>query len=210
MNGTHDDLAVATLALRLDLCMAAAVFEESVDIGDKRASMLLTLRAIGQFLNAIGLSDRAIAPFHSLVGALEDAERGKSHPLIEPVPIGKKGPLHLQELAIRGIAAAIMELYMRAGEMEKRAAELTATGLRRAGIPIKGDTRQAPDWTIVRRWREHAMTGTPADWDTARYRKILSGVERAGIDARQAADRLLLNLKSFPYRPIEKPEDPEI
>jgi hypothetical protein len=116
--------------LSLALEGADAVFAQASGPQEKRAVTYLALLAISYFLKSVGLQSKALT---KLGLALQDIERGHSPALFKP-SIQNRPRDRAEQLLLKAIAAAAMQLHMDAGKKKAEASALVARSLHRPDV----------------------------------------------------------------------------
>ncbi len=138
---------------------------------------------------------RLHVPLLDLQMALSDAENGVSDPILEKgkSTVGRPRASSQRQM-LTACAGIAMDLFMRAGFDQKKAAAEVARSLRSAGFKRQGRGDKEITATTVKNLRDKARQRLPAeDFDAARYRNALADakLQLKGRDAEVAARRLL-------------------
>jgi hypothetical protein len=155
--------------LKRELGKCADAFDPAAEDAG-RASAIMSLVAIGEFLTAVfgtGLS----TPLRQLQYALHDLDGGKVVPLLEPMKVAHRPAQPVGIKGFRAVAAAAMELMIQAGVGRKEAARQVARKLSQLGYDDGPGRIITAD--RVEDWRDHVLTERPAeDVGAARFQRL--------------------------------------
>ena len=178
----HVDLSAPVQELRAALAEASVIFKE-----DNRAGAMRALQGIGRFLDRIDVSTEDAWPMLEIARAFVEIDQGIRNPLVMPEKLKGRPQRDLMTLASRGLAAAAMELFMKAGMTKKGAAVRVAHRLHGTTLI----TRLEDQWKEVERWRDEATSGSPEEIDVSQYRKALATHKSSDLKPKAAAEAFL-------------------
>lgn len=194
---TYCQFVSAIETLGADLNVAVSVYDAPET---QRLGAIHALGAVTDFITEFKDFEaaRLHLPLLDLRMALLDAENGVSDPLLEKAKSTAGRPrASSQRQTLRAYASVAMDLFMRAGFDQNKAAAEVARSLRSYGFKREGRGDKEITGTTVKNWREKTQGQPPEDFDAARYRNVLASVlphpKKRG-DPEAAARRLLAKL----------------
>ena len=165
----------------------------------KRLAILAQLATLERLANSLlPLKEpeywHLLKPLRDLEEAFCDLGSGKVDSLLAPHKVGHNPQLDTEEAVFRAIAAAAMELYMRAGERKAAAARIVAEQVgERIGRRVEGMT--------IAKWREDVDKNA---WAFSVYRRETDLLRKTPAEPEAAAAELLSRLQD--YKPLGRPE----
>jgi hypothetical protein len=166
------------------LVAIAADFDRAATDDERRARGYEQLAALTMHLQRDGVPGDALRPVTALMHALADVDRGNVPPILQTRRTGGGRPVPSDELRQRGLAAAVVTLFMRADKAEGHDEQKLERAVRKAVSRVRGwrcvrrrrvvKTREQSLPEAVKDWRERAMRGRPsADGDACIYARML-------------------------------------
>jgi hypothetical protein len=154
--------------------------------------VLLALNATVEFVLAIpAWRENGFAqPLSHLAGAILDLDEGAVHPTLEPLKKAGRPTLTHSRSALNAYAAVTLELLIRLGEEETRAATKIANHLHSLGVRQPGHQRLLSAKTI-QIWRDTYRTASNKSFGAQIYRELMADAVQLP-DNRPAAERDLL------------------
>jgi hypothetical protein len=213
MRGRMPDFDAQTYGLLIArLCEARKAYDTGADAG--RTGVMAALNSVIEFLRTLPeIEAEALdAPLVALTAALADLDDGTTVPLLHTSRhTGKTADSTLRQ-GIRAVAAATVDLLMRAGLGRDEEMKLVAARLRKAGVArLSGRGRDITART-VRGWREDARAAMGKGFVAEFYNELLAETTIAATaDLRAVRRDLLGQLESVAraYRAADE-QPPEI
>lgn len=166
-------------ALRRALAEADAFLTQQ---GEGRATALLALKAIYDFLKSVGLKSKAL---NQLSMALQDVDRGHA-PLMFAPSISHRPHDSAKLLIIKAVSAAAMQLHMDAGSTRARASELVSQTLNHAGFRLPGRDSKPASAATVRGWRDKFSNSSDGEGADAYQIALQEANSKAATTAQRA------------------------
>lgn len=191
--------------MMVELNLANDLFSSNKGQKDARFAVRVALNAIIDFLESVKDPKRGELPrpLLELVAALHEVDKGHAHPLFTPERAGHRPRARPRDGFLKGYAAAVMELLMRADAPKEVASARVAQAMTEAGFRMPGPKQVAPGANTVAAWRDQ-VTGYADESDMAdAYRTILQRLDRLHqletnkSAAERIAENALVALKNF-------------